>query len=660
MLHSMKSLHLPSLLLALSLLGPSPVPAATPASAGASSVPNALDAPYPGVIRLSVDLRDTQQRIFKVHESIPVQPGPVMLLYPKWIPGEHGPTGPIDSVVGLRISGAGKALQWRRDLRELYGVRFVVPPDVHAIDVDFQVLSASRAGLFGQGVAVTNHIADLAFNQVVFYPAGHYATQITVQADVTLPPRWPFATSLETRPGTTDNGPVHFAPVSLDTLVDSPLICGEYFQRVTLEAGQPGQPPVYLNMVADRPENLLATAAQFDDLRALVRQAGMLFGAHHYRHYDFLLTLSDHTAHFGLEHHQSSEDRVSADYFTDTDSFIDNASLMPHEYVHSWNGKFRRPTDLAVPIYDQAMQTDLLWVYEGLTNYWGDVLAARSGLISPELFRGYMAWLADYLSHIPGRSWRPLQDTANEAALAYLLPRDWQSWRRGTDFYEEGDMLWLDVDTKIRELSHDSRSLDDFAHAFHGIHDGDVGVLGYQFADIVAALQSVQPYDWAGLLHAHLDATEAATLLDGLKRGGWQLEYGEMPQPYFAAYEADNKVVDLMASIGVLVDDESLDDPEEGHAPGKLQDVLWQGPAFNAGLAPGMIIVAVNGDKYSAGVLKGAVQASRNAAQPLQLLLLNDDSYTTVTIDYHGGSRYPYLKRIEGIPDRLSDLARAR
>jgi predicted metalloprotease with PDZ domain len=640
--------------------GLSPGFTAPPPTDPAVGLPVAADTPYPGVIHLSVDLRDTQQRIFRVHESIPVQPGPLVLLYPKWIPGEHGPTGPIDTVVGFQITDAGKPLKWRRDLREPYAVRVLIPADVHAVEVDFQVLSPSHSGLFGESVSVTNHLIVLAFNQVLFYPGGHYASQINVQAEVTLPQGWPFATALEPRAGSSGSELTRFTAVSLDTLIDSPLIAGEYFHRVPLESGRPGQPPVFLDLVADRPEDLEATPVQLEDFRALVRQATALFGAHHYRHYDFLVSLSDRTGHFGLEHHQSSDDRAAADYLTDPDAFINGASLLSHEYSHSWNGKFRRPADLAVPVYDQAMQTDLLWVYEGLSNYWGDVLAARSGLLSPELFRGYMAWLASYLAHIPGRSWRPLQDTANNAALLYLLPRDWSSWRRSTDFYEEGDLLWLDVDTKLRELSHDTRSLDDFARAFFGMRDGDVGVLGYQFADVVAALQSVQPYDWASLLRSHLDATEAGPLLDGLIRSGWQLDYSDLPDPYFNAYEADNRAVDLMASLGVVVDDPSVDDLADARTPGKLLDVLWNGPAFRAGLAPGMTIIAVDGDKYSADVLRAVVKASGTSLQPISLLLENDGSFMTVSIDYHGGSRYPYLKRIPGTVDRLSDLARAR
>jgi predicted metalloprotease with PDZ domain len=625
-----------------------------------ATLPAALDTPYPGVVHLAVDLRNTQQRIFTVHETIPVQPGPLILLYPKWIPGEHGPTGPIDTVVGLKISAAGSPIRWRRDLRELYAVRLVIPSEAHSIDLDFQVLSPSRPGLFGESVSVTNRIIALAFNQVLFYPAGHYASQITVQADITLPANWPYGTALELQPGATGGEVTHFAPVSLETLIDSPLLTGEFFRRAMLSGARPGEPPVFIDIAADRPEELAASAIQMEQFRGIVQQAGALFGSHHYRHYDFLVTLSDHTGHFGLEHHQSSDDRVAADYLTNPDAFIANADLLPHEYVHSWNGKFRRPQDLAVPSYDQVMQTDLLWVYEGLTNYWGDVLAARSGMLSPELFRGYVAWLASYLSHIPGRTWRPLQDVANDAALLYLLPRDWASWRRSTDFYEEGDMLWLDVDTKIRELSHDTRSLDDFARAFHGIRDGDIGVLGYQFADVVAALQSVQPYDWARLLRAHLDATDAGPLLDGLTRSGWQLDYGDTADPYFNAYEADGKVVDLMASIGLLVDDAAADEAESGDRPGKLLDVLWNGPAFRAGLAPGMVILAVDGERYSATVLKAVIKASASSRQPIQLMLENGGSLFTVAVDYHGGSRYPYLRRLSGTPDRLSDLARAR
>jgi predicted metalloprotease with PDZ domain len=434
-------------------------------------------------------------------------------------------------------------------------------------------------------------------------------------------------------------------------LVDSPLICGEYFRRLSLESGRPGQPPVYLDIVADRPEDLQATPPQLEEFRNLVQQAGLLFGAHHYRHYDFLVTLSDYTAHFGLEHHQSSEDRTSADYLTDTAAFIDNASLMSHEYVHSWNGKFRRPADLATVNYDVPMQADLLWVYEGLTNYLGEILSPRSGFWTAAQYCEYLAWLAAGMNHVPGRTWRALQDTADEAQILYEVPPAWQSWRRGVDFYDEGTLLWLDVDTKLRELSHDRKSIDDFTHLFHGIDDGKIAVVGYDFNDVAAALNKVQPFDWASFLHGILNSTNEPAPLDGLTRGGWKLTYSDQPNELLKAREKARKYIDLTDSIGLQIDDDEK--------AGTLTDVLWQGPAFNAGLAPGMKLIAVNGDKYSPDVLRDAITAAKATQKPIELLLDNQDVYATFKVDYHSGLRYPHLERVEGTPDLIGEIVKA-
>jgi predicted metalloprotease with PDZ domain len=611
-----------------------------------SVIPAAKDVAYPGTLSLAVDLRDVGQKIFKVHESIPVHAGSMVLFFPKWIPGEHGPSGTLDGIAGIKITGAGQPIAWRRDLKEMYALHLNVPAGVDRLELEFQMLSPGAGGDFGGSVSVTERLIDLEWNQVLFYPAGHYAHNITFQPSVELPTGWKFATALQSEaPNATT---VQFKPVDLEQLVDSPLICGKYFRRIKLSTDD--VPPVYLNVVADRAENLAATDEQIKHQAALVKEAYALFGARHYQHYDFLLTLSDSTGHFGLEHHQSSDDRLAADYFTDNDIYLSAGDLMPHEYVHSWNGKYRRPADLATVNYNEPMLADLLWVYEGLTNYWGEVLASRSGVWNAAQYRDYLADVASQMDHVPGRAWRALQDSADEAQILYNDDATWASWRRGTDFYEEGSLLWLDVDSKLRELSHGRKSLDDFAHLFHGVHDGEVAVVGYDFNDVVTTLNRVASFDWATFLHTLLNSTVVNPPLEGITRGGWKLVYTDQPNDMIKAREKRRKVTDFVDSIGLMINDDDKS--------GSVLDVLWQGPAFNAGLAPGMKIIAVNGDKYTAEVLKDAISAAHGSAAPIELLMQSQDVYVTYNVDYHDGLKYPHLQRLEGTADLMGEIVK--
>lgn len=611
-----------------------------------SVIPAAKDVGYPGTLSLAVDLRDVGQKIFKVHESIPVHAGSMVLFFPKWIPGEHGPSGTLDGIAGIKITGAGQPIAWRRDLKEMFALHLDVPSGVDRLELEFQMLSPGAGGDFGGSVSVTERLIDLEWNQVLFYPAGHYAHNITFQPSVELPTGWKFATALQS--DTPNATTVQFKPVDLEQLVDSPLICGKYFRRIKLSTDD--VPPVYLNVVADRAENLAATDEQIKHHAALIKEAYALFGARHYQHYDFLLTLSDSTGHFGLEHHQSSDDRLAADYFTDNDTYLSAGDLMPHEYVHSWNGKYRRPADLATLNYNEPMLTDLLWVYEGLTTYWGEVLASRSGVWNAAQYREYLADVASQMDHVPGRAWRALQDSADEAQILYNDDATWSSWRRGTDFYEEGSLLWLDVDTKLRELSHDRKSLDDFAHLFHGMHDGEVAVVGYDFNDVVTTLNKVASFDWATFLHTLLNSSVVNPPLEGITRGGWKLVYTDQPNDMIKAREKRRKVTDFVDSIGLMVDDDDKS--------GSVLDVLWQGPAFNAGLAPGMKIIAVNGDKYMAEVLKDAISAAHRNAAPIELLMQSQDVYVTYKVDYHDGLKYPHLQRLEGTTDLMGEIVK--
>lgn len=602
---------------------------------------------YPGTLSLHVDLSDAPRKVFHVQEAIPVSPGPLTLYYPKWIPGEHAPSGPLQNMAGLMITANGKTLPWRRDLVDMYAIHLTVPQGVHDLGVAFDFLSPTHGGAFGQSVSATPNIVDLEWNQVLVYPAGYASKAITFSASVKLPAGWQYATALEPHHG--DSGAVQFKSVTLNTLVDSPLIAGEYFRQVNLAPG--AKVPVYLDIVADGPEDLAITPQQVQHYRNLVQQEYRMFGAHHYASYHFLFTLSDNTGHFGLEHHQSSDDRTWADYFTNPDTTLVGSGLLPHEYTHSWNGKFRRPYDLWTPDFNSVPEKDdLLWVYEGLTEYWGEVMTTRSGLWTREDYRQALALTAAAMDHMPGRTWRPLQDTADEASILYYVPGDWHNWRRSAgDFYSEGTLMWLDVDTKIRELSHGRRSLNDFARDFFGTHNGSYMTVTYNFDDIVKALNSVQPYDWAAYLKNILDTKKFHAPLRGITRGGYRLVYTDQPSSYEKASDKVRKQLNAMFSIGLQLDMQDKD-------KGAVQDVLWDSPAYKAGLAPGMQIIAVNSRAFTPELFRDAIRHAQGSTTPIQLLVKNLDYYKTYSVDYHGGLRYPHLERLQSRPDYLDQI----
>jgi predicted metalloprotease with PDZ domain len=597
--------------------------------------PAPVDQPYAGMLTVNVDLSDAGKRIFRSHETIPVKSGALTLFYPKWIPGEHAPSGPVENVSGLIIRANGKQLPWRRDLRDMFTLHLDVPEGVSQLDLEFEFLSPGdgEGSNFGASASATPDLVDMEFNQVAFYPAGYYTRQIQIQPTVELPEGWKFGSALQV--DSQSGNTTHFKPVSFNNFVDSPLIAGANFNRVDLTPS--GGTSVHLNVVGDSAKAVKLTDKQLQQQRDVVKQTNLLFGAHHYDHYDFLLTLSDHTGHFGLEHHQSSDDRLPADFFTDDDMHLWAASLMPHEFVHSWNGKFRRPADLWTPNFNVPMQDDLLWVYEGLTDYWCGVLTARAGLWTPDQYRDSIANIAADMTYRTGRAWRSLQDTADAAPLTYYGSDSWLNWVRDTDFYPEGQLLWLDVDTKIRELSGGKHSLDDFAHAFYGMDNGSYVTKTYTFDDVVNTLNQVQPFDWKTFLRERLDYTGGELPEHGIERGGWKLVFTDTQGQAEKAYEGIRHVANLSYSIGLIVNQN-----------GRIADVQWNGPAFQAGLVPGLSIVAVNGRDFSLDSLKDAIDAAKTSQAPIELLVKNVDVYSTVKIDYHGGSRYPHLVRGDG------------
>ncbi len=607
--------------------------------------------PYPGEITLRVDATDLDHRILRVQQTLPAKPGPLTLYFPRWLPGQHAPAGAISQLAGLKISAGGRPVPWTRDPLDTHAFKLDVPAGASALDIEFQNLSpvSPNAGR----VTVTPEMLNVQWQAVVLYPAGWQASAITIQASLTLPAGWKAGTAL--RPAAEEGSTLRFKPVTLEMLIDSPVFAGHHFRRIELDP--PGTPrPVVLNLMADSADKLNPTEVQIEAHRELVRQADKLYGSRHYAHYDFLLALSEELGGVGLEHHQSSENGVRPNYWENWDKRGGSRDLLPHEYTHSWNGKFRRPADLNTPDFNLPMQTSLLWLYEGQTQFWGWVLATRSGLTSPQQARDALARTAASYDNQSGREWRNLQDTTNEPVMtARGGGKDWYSWQRGGDYYGEMLLIWLDADSLIREKTSGAKSLDDFAKAFFGVKNGELGPLPYRFEDIVSALNSVVPHDWAGFLHQRLDSHAARAPLDGLARGGWKLVYADTPSDTAKADEAEGRFADFAYSLGFTVGSPRGGAGAPG-SDGRISNVVWGGVAFQAGMAPGATLLAVNSRAYKAELLKLAVTANKAGQAPIELLLREGDRFRTLRLDYRGGLRYPKLEPVAGSEDRLGAL----
>ena len=604
------------------------------------------DRPYPGLLQVAVDATDINRKVVHVHESLSGIGGETVLLFPKWLPGTHAPEGPIDRLAGLKMMSKGVPVSWTRDPVDVYAFRVHPGAGIGSLDIDFDYLSPTSDAV---GAAEIGHdVLMIEWNDLLLYPAGYFARQIPVEASLTLPTGWQFGTALES--ASAAGARTTFKRTELNTLIDSPVYAGHYALRLDLDPG--GPVPVHLDLFADRAQFLAMSSEQLAAHRALVQQAYKLFNSHHYDHYDFLYSLSDEIQHDGLEHHQSSEDGTDPELFTKWDKTAYDRDLLAHEFSHSWNGKFRRPYDLWTPNYNVPMQDSLLWVYEGQTQYWGKVLAARSGLWTRQQALDEIAMTAAYDQIETGRRWRPLKDTTNDEIINPRRPQPWRDWQRFEDYYEESALVWLEVDTLIRERSKDARSLDDFARAFFGINDGSFVTVTYTFNDVVNGLNAVEPYDWASFLHQRLDSIDKPPPLEGLRRGGYKLVYTETPSEVLAA--ADDKLsrVTLLYSIGI-----DLDDKDER---GKIRQVLWDGPAFKVNLTEGTQILAVNGISYSGDVLKDAIKSAQHDNAPIQLIAKSGDRFIVAELDYHDGLRYPHLERDPSVPARLDEILTAR
>lgn len=622
--------------------GPQPVPVA-------SALAAPVDQPYAGTISLSVDLTNVNDRLLDVRESIPVKPGKITLLYPQWLPGTHSPSNPVGNMAGLVIAANGNRIPWVRDRVNVWAFHVDVPQGASSLELAFQYLAPIRS----QQGRISNKIADLTWNSVLLYPAGYFARRIQFSPELKLPTGWKFATALDVK---SQNGDVvSFKAVPLNTLVDSPLYAGINYKRVDLSTGPDN--PVYLDLFADKPEQLEITPQELQYHKDLVIQAEKLFHSRHYDHYDFLFSLSDWVGSKGLEHHQSSEDGTRANYLTDWAAGIAGRALLPHEYTHSWNGKFRGPADLWTANFNEPMQNDLLWVYEGLTDYYGNVLTARSGMRTPEQARDDLAQITANLEISPGRTWRSLEDTTNQAIVSShsAVPQTWPSWQRSYDYYREADLIWLDADTKIRELSKGQKSLDDFAKLFFAINNGSYVTVTYTFDDLVKAMNTVQPNDWKAFFRARVYEVEPKVPEDGITRGGYRLVYNDT-EPDSVKHMDRSRPMRFDTSLGFSVTAGGGEDDTDGGLPGGISEVLWDGPAFKAGIVPGMRLQAVNDQAFSVPTLRDAIVTAEHSSAPIKLLLKRDKEFITVMLDYHGGLRYPHLERIGSTSDLLDSI----
>ena len=600
------------------------------------SIPAARDTPYPGTIKLAIDATDTRRGIFSVSETVPVaRAGHMVLLYPKWLPGNHSPTGQIEKLAGLKISAGGKPVPWTRDPVDVYAFHIDVPAGARAIEIELQFLSATAAN---QGRTVmTPNLLSLQWNSMSLYPAGHFTRNIAVEAVVKYPEGWSAASAL---PARAEGSTYRYARTDYETLVDSPVVAGRHYRAVPLSER------VTLDIFADTPDELAAKPDQIAAHQALVTQAVKLFGAQHYDNYHFLLSISKELGGIGLEHHRSSENGVQPGYFTEWAQAAPARNLLPHEFTHSWDGKFRRGADLWTPDYRTPMRDSLLWVYEGQTQFWGYVLGARSGLVSKQDTLDAYALILANAQNTRGREWKPLIDTTNDPTIAQRKPKGWTSWQRSEDYYNEGLLVWMEVDSIIRRQTDGQKSLDDFARAFFGINDGDWGTVTYTLDDVVATLKGIVPlYDWKQLLVQRLTETGAPYPAAGFIANGYRLVFTDTPTDFFKQAEKARRNADFSYSVGLTIGRE-----------GAVAGVVWGSPAFDAGVTNGDTITAVNGTAYTPEAMKAAITAAKGTKEPITLLVKKGDRIEQRVIDYHQGLRYPRLAKIgtgEGGLDRL-------
>ena len=601
-------------------------------------------------ILITADLSDAPRRLYHAEVDIPVKSGDVTLTTPKWIPGNHRPTGPVDDITGVVFTAGGRggekqSLKWRRDDEDLYEFHVAVPPGVTTLHAHLDCIVTAR---------LSDKMAVLEWEKLLLYPAHTPVRDIPIQPSVTVPKGWGIGTALTP----TDNydpqhptgGTTRYAPTNVEQLEDSPVIAGQYFHEFPLAPEI--KPAHFLDVVSDSPADSDLRPALLAEVGNLVREADALYKSHHYNQYHFLLTLSDVAGGEGLEHGQSSDNGIGEKGFSDAKHQLAEADLLSHEFTHSWNGKYRRPFNLYQPDFEKMQQGSLLWIYEGMTEYLGAILAARSNLRTQAQYRDVLAMSAADLDYKPGRDWRPTEDTAIAASILREHGPAWSNWRRGQDYYQEGELFWLDADTLIRRKSNNTKSLDDFQHIFLG-KGGNTGplIVTYDRKELIADLNQVLPYDWAAFIHERIDTINPRADLAGIERGGYRLVYTDKPNPSEKTIVENSGrrsgSLNLWYSIGLRVT-----------AEGVLSDVRWGGPADKARLAPGQKIVGVDGQAFSPDLLKDAIVAAKGRPDPIHLLTESDTFLATADIDYHDGPRYPRLERIPNTPAYLDDITK--
>jgi predicted metalloprotease with PDZ domain len=595
-------------------------------------------------IKIAVDATHAPQKILHATLEIPASAGPLTLYYPRWLPADHSPDGPIANVAGIKVHAGGKPVAWHQDLEDMYTFHVDVPPATNSVTVDLDFLLSLPGPVLDFAASGSSKLVILMWNEVLLYPAGRAGSEIMFEPSVRLPKGWKFHTALPIASQSDDT--IRFERANLDLLVDSPVQSGQYSRVIELTPGEKVSHEI--DMVADDPWALEMPAAFVEGYKKLIAEAEALFQSHHYRNYHFLLTLSNNTIRLGQEHHESSDDRVAERSFLDPNRRVGVSGLFPHEYTHSWNGKYRRPAGLATADYQQPMKGDLLWVYEGLTSYLGNtVLSARSGLVTPSQSRESLAALASAMDHRAGRTWRSLQNTSNAAQILYFAYPEWASYRRGTDFYTESVLLWLEVDVTIRKLTQGRRSMNDFCRSFYAGPDGAPTVKTYTFDDLVSALNDVAAYDWRSFLRERLDSTEPHAPLGGVTGGGWRLVYSDEPNTMVRSREeGSGGTGDLTTSLGLVV-----------RGDGRIQDSIPGMPAFAAGLSPYMRIVGVNGRQFSLELLNEAVRDAKSNPAAIAIMVASDTGILeTHEINYHDGMRFPHLEQIPGTTDYVDEI----
>jgi len=598
-------------------------------------------------IQITADLSEAPRKIYHAEVDIPVQPGPVSLTTPKWIPGNHRPTGPVDEITGVVFTANGKVLPWRRDDEDLYEFHVTIPAGVTTLHAHLDCIVTAR---------LSQKLAVLEWEKLLLYPAKTPVKDIAIQPTVKVPAGWGIGTALTPTDGYDPQNPkggtTHFAATTVEQLEDSPIITGEYFHEFPLAPEV--TPKHYIDVVADSPEDSKLRPALLAELNNLVRETGAAYNSRHYNVYHFLLTLSDVAGGEGLEHGQSSDNGVGEKGFSDEAHQLAESDLLSHEFTHSWNGKYRRPFNLYQDDFTKMQEGSLLWVYEGMTQYLGNVLAARSGLKSQEQYRDMLAASAANLDYKPGREWRSTEDTAIAASILRGGNPAWSNWKRGQDYYQEGELFWLDADTTIRKLTDNKKSLTDFLHIFLG-KGGNTGplIVPYNRDELIADLNQVVKYDWGTFMHDHIDAINPHADLAGIEQGGYKLVFTDKPtksaRTIASAGGRRGGGIDVWYSIGIRV-----------MGDGTVSDVRWNGPADKSKLFPGEKIIAVNGNIFSGDALRTAIKDAHSNAksEPIHLILQGDTFVTTADLDYHDGERYPSLVRVDGTPDYLDDITK--